>query len=563
MAFFIPLHTELSNEAMRKMIFLYVIGVVLPLAAQVQFIHLQPERLPDLNIPRFSHATFFINGELTVTGGHTSSFIPTPTAEFLKDGEWHVMQMAYTHDDGLCVPLRSGKVLLAGGYKENLGVGQTIEAELYDPATHTFEGFGCLDRKRAHVSGIELPNGQVVAAGNWYHPDAIETYDGGMYFKTAREVSVPRSFPHLFCTSDGDLMVVNECRDNYGKPIRSNIVDRLKGEPFRVPLLDTWRPYMIHLAPHSDESFIGDMKKGIFAYLLPVQDANGQVAIAEVRDTVFSLLPTVAPIPMKSRFGKITYNTPVIVDRQLQRGYIMGCDTLERKYILCIEYAKRPAPLTLYYTEPLTDACGCIPTLTPDGNLITTGGIAYGGTFFTPTKAVWLFPVGNRIATEEVAEEKGDSHWLWILLTVMLLAAVVTYLIIYRKRKHMGQKSVNTATYVPVSSTDPLMQRISELMDKQRPYLNDDLKMSDIATELDVHQNEVSACINSSKGCSFSQFVNGYRVAYAQQLMREHPDKKMAQVAFESGFSNDRSFYRAFKIITGKAPSEWVLQEID
>jgi len=100
-------------------------------------------------------------------------------------------------------------------------------------------------------------------------------------------------------------------------------------------------------------------------------------------------------------------------------------------------------------------------------------------------------------------------------------------------------------------------------MDKQRPYLNDDLKMSDIATELDVHQNEVSACINSSKGCSFSQFVNGYRVAYAQQLMREHPDKKMAQVAFESGFSNDRSFYRAFKIITGKAPSEWVLQEID
>ena len=150
-SFFIPLHTELSNEAMR----------------------------PDLNIPRFSHATFFINGELTVTGGHTSSFVPTPTAEFLKDGEWHVMQMAYTHDDGLCVPLRSGKVLLAGGYKENLGVGQTIEAELYDPATHTFEGFGCLDRGRAHVSGIELPNGQVVAAGNWYHTDAIETCSHG------------------------------------------------------------------------------------------------------------------------------------------------------------------------------------------------------------------------------------------------------------------------------------------------------------------------------------------------------------------------------------------------
>ena len=68
-----------------------------------------PQRLPDLNIPRFCHGTFFADGELTVTGGHTSSFVPTPTAEFLKDGQWQVLQMAYTHDDGLCVPLRNGK----------------------------------------------------------------------------------------------------------------------------------------------------------------------------------------------------------------------------------------------------------------------------------------------------------------------------------------------------------------------------------------------------------------------------------------------------------------------
>jgi hypothetical protein len=47
-------------------------------------------------------------------------------------------------------------VLLAGGYEKNLGVGQTIEAELYDPATHTFHGFGCMAMRRAHCSGIEI-----------------------------------------------------------------------------------------------------------------------------------------------------------------------------------------------------------------------------------------------------------------------------------------------------------------------------------------------------------------------------------------------------------------------
>ena len=81
------------------------------------------------------------------------------------------------------------------------------------------------------------------------------------------------------------------------------------------------------------------------------------------------------------------------------------------------------------------------------------------------------------------------------------------------------------------------------------------------ALQLGVHQNEVSACINSCKGYSFSQFINGYRVTYAQQLLRDHPEKKMAQVGLESGFANDTTFYRVFKAITGLTPSEWLSKQ--
>ena len=520
-----------------------------------------PLRLPDLNIPRFCHGTFFADGELTVTGGHTSSFVPTPTAEFLKDGKWQVLQMAYTHDDGLCVPLRNGKVLLAGGYEKNLGVGQTIEAELYDPATHTFEGFGCLDRRRTQVSGIELPSGQVVAAGNWYHPDAIETYDGGMYFETARDVSLHRSRPYLFRTSNGDVMVINGCWDNYGIVITSNIVDRLKGEPFRVPLLETWKPYLLGHTPRSDDSFIGDDEKGDCAYLLPVQDSTGQVAIAEVRDTVFSLLPTTVPIPMKSCFGGISYYTPVVVDRQLQRGYIIGCDTLSRKYILCIEYAKQPAPLTLCYTDPLKDADGCIPVLSPEGHLVTTGGIIHGGTWFTPSAAVWLFPVGNPIAT---AEAKDSPIWPWILLAGLVVLALLAHLIIYKRRLQTPKNTTPEVTAPEPAPDSPrdeqLMQRIIRLMEEQRPYLDSDLKQADVATALGVRLDEVSRCINSN-AFNFSQFVNGYRIEYAKQLMLRKPGIKMTQVAIESGFSNETTFFRTFKAIVGMPPSEWASQK--
>ena len=548
----------------RQQLILGLMMTVLTVLAQTDTIPMTkivPQRLPDLNIPRFCHGTFFADGELTVTGGHTSSFVPTPTAEFLKDGKWQVLQMAYTHDDGLCVPLRNGKVLLAGGYEKNLGVGQTIEAELYDPATHTFEGFGCLDRRRTQVSGIELPNGQVVAAGNWYHPDAIETYDGGMYFETARDVSLPRSRPYLFRTSDGDVMVISGCWDNYGKPITSNIVDRLKGEPFRVSLLETWKPYLFGHTPRSDDSFIGDEEKGDCAYLLPVQDSTGQVAIAEVRDTVFSLLPTTVPIPMKSCFGGISYYTPVVVDRQLQRGYIIGCDTLSRKYILCIEYAKQPAPLTLCYTDPLKDADGCIPVLSPEGHLVTTGGIIHGGPWFPPSAAVWLFPVGNPIAT---AEAKDSPIWPWILLAGLVVLALLAYLIIYKRRLQTPKNTTPEVTAPEPAPDSPrdeqLMQRIIRLMEEQRPYLDSDLKQADVATALGVRLDEVSRCINSN-AFNFSQFVNGYRIEYAKQLMLRKPGIKMTQVAIESGFSNDTNFFRTFKAIVGMTPSEWASQK--
>ena len=165
-------------------------------------VKLQVEQLPDLNIPRAGHSLFFVNGELTVAGGHTDGFVPTPTAEYYKDGEWHIMDMVYNHDFGFSVVLKNDKVLLGGGCDQPIGIGQTFLAELYDPKTHTFEGFGSMDRKRAIASALELDNGQVVISGNWYHDDGIEVFDGKKRFTYIKDVTDQRSSPHIFQISN-------------------------------------------------------------------------------------------------------------------------------------------------------------------------------------------------------------------------------------------------------------------------------------------------------------------------------------------------------------------------
>ena len=98
------------------------IGVLLTLiGAQAQtkpesscpIVKIEAERLPDLTISRSGHSIVSVNDEVTVIGGHTTNFGPTPTAEYYKDGKWHLIETAFTHDDGFALPLSSGKVLIA------------------------------------------------------------------------------------------------------------------------------------------------------------------------------------------------------------------------------------------------------------------------------------------------------------------------------------------------------------------------------------------------------------------------------------------------------------------
>lgn len=85
---------------------------------------LETVRLPDMNLPRAAHNVFYVHGELTVVGGHTLGFVMTPTAEYFSEGQWHLMNTVYPHDDGTVVVMNGGKkALLVGGHEKNLGIG--------------------------------------------------------------------------------------------------------------------------------------------------------------------------------------------------------------------------------------------------------------------------------------------------------------------------------------------------------------------------------------------------------------------------------------------------------
>ena len=527
--------------------------------AKCPVVRVEAERLPDMNVPRSGHSAILVNGEVTVIGGHTSGFVLTPTAEYLKDGEWHQLQTVYTHDGGISIVMKSGKVLLAGGFKDNLGIGQSYEVELYDPVNHQFNGFGCLDKKRVSGAAVELDSGRVMIAGNWYADDAIEMFDGKTTFSYVKPVALSRSLPHVFRTSNGNVMIMAGY-DFHGNPIDTIIVDRLYGEPFRNELFDNWKPLQYDLVQHSDDSFIGDEAKGMFRYLMPVENKDGQVAIIDVRDTVFTPLPTLTPVPMKSQWGSIRYITPVYADRQHQRGYVVGYDETSRLYVLCIDYSKTPAPLTLYHTDPLPEAgMRTIPVLTAEGHLMLTGGVGVEpNSNFSPVASVWLL----RFNDDGSEASAGINGWLWVLLAMVVLVVVVAILIL-KGRRRQPQPEPKLQSEGVVKGDEQLIQRIYDLMDEKQLYLQQGLKVSDIASALGINSRYVSECVKAFKGCSFTQFVNEYRMEQAKRLLLERPEMKISSVAIESGFTNDKAMTRYFKEQTGMTPTEWKTRNVE
>ena len=246
---------------------------------------------------------------------------------------------------------------------------------------------------------------------------------------------------------------------------------------------------------------------------------------------------------------------------------MIGRDKDRRIYVLCIEYAKaiddKSAPLTLYYTTPLPEAGNGRVILTAEGDLMLIGGVS--GSDFTPFKTVFLIRFGTQGA---VKESKTDWLWIGLTLAILLILVLVAYLIIRRRRPTPQplpiEKSVQTPSIEnakglrqPTDTDEVLIQRICNLLEQERLYLNCELKVADIADKLGTNKRYISDCINTQKGITFVQLVNKYRIDYAKQLLKESPDIKITEVYIKSGFANETSFFRVFKSFTGLTPNQY------
>ena len=98
-------------------------------------------------------------------------------------------------------------------------------------------------------------------------------------------------------------------------------------------------------------------------------------------------------------------------------------------------------------------------------------------------------------------------------------------------------------------------------METKELFRRKGLSVADVATQLGSNTKYISNCINTQARCSFNEYLNGYRIRYAQRLLREQPGVRLSEVSEAAGFTSESAFYRNFKAFTNQTPAEWLAEE--
>ncbi len=104
-----------------------------------------------------------------------------------------------------------------------------------------------------------------------------------------------------------------------------------------------------------------------------------------------------------------------------------------------------------------------------------------------------------------------------------------------------------------------LHERLLRLMEHERPYLDPELTLGDLAGRLACPSNHISQVINELESESFYDFVNRYRVDAVAARLRDPSwaGSTVLDLAFDSGFGSKSTFNRAFRARTGQPPGRY------
>lgn len=162
----------------------------------------------------------------------------------------------------------------------------------------------------------------------------------------------------------------------------------------------------------------------------------------------------------------------------------------------------------------------------------------------------------------------GKDTYMWAISIPPaaggLLSAITLYLypqVLYNL-KPANEKNKIPKNKMPFSESrlEIIATQLTYHMQINKPFLNPNYSLKEMADELDMMPHHLSAYINQIEGKNFSDYLNQWRIQHCIEIIKSglSANLNLYGLALQCGFNNRNTFSSAFKKVTGETPAAYM-----
>ncbi|HKL72541.1 MAG TPA: helix-turn-helix domain-containing protein [Marinilabiliaceae bacterium] len=184
---------------------------------------------------------------------------------------------------------------------------------------------------------------------------------------------------------------------------------------------------------------------------------------------------------------------------------------------------------------------------------------------------ILIFSITALVST--VSNFLGRCYFLkesFLLVLPALVFTVLLFIIGYLgiKQTHtvkdFVKDEIDSDSNVNLSAFKPLKKQLVSLFEEDKIYIRSDLRIDQVGQILNSNRTYVSKLINEEFNCSFTDFVNNFRIEEAKKLIKSQQPHlhTLEYIAEASGFASAGSLIRIFKQFEGTTPGNYRKREL-
>jgi AraC-like DNA-binding protein len=237
----------------------------------------------------------------------------------------------------------------------------------------------------------------------------------------------------------------------------------------------------------------------------------------------------------------------------IQAGFMNG---IFIKYILytlfhslVFIYMIFTAKLLINYSKELKNNYSSIEKISISWLKIVIIGFFLMWIFYLINYILYLMGLNNIAVLNLLGKLTLVGFSSFIIYKVLINPEVITGIILSNKK--------NNNVYKPINKRE--LEKLTFYMTSEKPYLEHNLIIQELAERLSISQRKLSFIINKELKKNFFDFINEYRINEAKTLLSkpEFSKKTILEILYEVGFNSKSVFNSIFKKQTGYTPTEF------